>query len=454
MWHARPQMQTFLFLVALVISACSGPSAPSSSPSPAPSPAPAPAPSPSPSPAPAPSSSPASPIELLSSTTTYVAVSSAYHDDATQIAHLVDGDLETAWNGRTGDLTGAFIDVRVPADADVTSIALTAGFTHVTDRADLFTANHRITRVRVTHDGSSAEHALDPDSRELQALPVQGGGGVYRIEITAVLPGSNTGWQEICVSELRVMGHAPGAQAGARYPHLALGALPEASAAPLDVAALAAAYPGEVRWLARAWAEHERAEHVFDATTGDCDDDPVAWNGAQRTRRSILERFAALVEPVDVVSADALRRRAASTRARPGCIEDDRRRHAERGADLAALALALDAAGARVDADARCAWARAHTELLVLRLAESASNEWYLIEYQGEFDPDLPASEGRRQDAAGRVRDQLDGWHWPRSAAGLAPLRRLDRSALPEDGADFAALDAELGRFDGECGGS
>src|SRR5690606_2983215 len=116
----------------------------------------------------------------------------------------------TAWNSRTGDLVGAWIDVALPADARVASIALTAGFTHRTERADLFEGNHRVTQVRVLRDGTEiGAFDLDPTSRELQSIAVSGPGGTYRIEVAGLEPGSRETWRETCISELRVMGHAP-----------------------------------------------------------------------------------------------------------------------------------------------------------------------------------------------------------------------------------------------------
>jgi hypothetical protein len=185
-------------------------------------PTPATAPTPA---APPPPSGP--PVDLLHATAASVAPSSAYQDDPDQVAALLDGSLETAWNSRTGELVGAYIEVRLPADATVTSIGLTAGFTHVSPRADLFPGNHRVTRVRVLHDGTEVgTYPLDPELRTLQSLPVTGGGGVYRVEIAEVLPGTRTDWQEACISELVVMGHAPEARAGSTVPRTAIGTLP------------------------------------------------------------------------------------------------------------------------------------------------------------------------------------------------------------------------------------
>lgn len=169
----------------------------------------------------------AEPRDLLHRVPAAVAVSSAYRDSAAQVARLVDEDFETAWNSRTGDLDGAWIDVRLPENARVTAIQMTVGFTHVTDRADLFTGNHRVRRVRVTHGGETVgETTLDPDRRGLQTIPVEGGGGDYRIELVELVPGTRDDWREACVSELRVLGHAPIAHA-VYTPRSAIGTLPE-----------------------------------------------------------------------------------------------------------------------------------------------------------------------------------------------------------------------------------
>jgi len=182
----------------------------------------------------------AEPVDLLRAVPTAVAVSSAYRDSDAQAANLVDGDLETAWNSRTGELAGAWVALRVPADARVTAIEMTAGYTKVTERADLFTGNHRVARVRVTRGGETvAEAALDPESRQLQAVPIEGGGGGdFRVEIVELVAGSRDDWRETCISELRVLGHAPDAEPGRHAPRTAIGALPEL--APVDDDALEA----------------------------------------------------------------------------------------------------------------------------------------------------------------------------------------------------------------------
>ncbi len=83
-------------------------------------------------------------VELLHAVPSAVSVSSAYHDDVAQARKLVDGDMSTAWNSRTGDLVGAYIDVRIPESATVSSFEITAGFTREGGATDLFTGNHRV----------------------------------------------------------------------------------------------------------------------------------------------------------------------------------------------------------------------------------------------------------------------------------------------------------------------
>lgn len=172
------------------------------------------------------------PVDLLHATHAALATSSAYHDDASQIARLADGDLATSWNSRTGDLVGAWIDFAVPADATVTSLAMTAGYTHTTEHGDLFTGNHRVSRVRVLREGAEiGAYDLDPENRDLQVIPAAGAGGHWRIEVVGIVPGARTDWRETCISELRVMGRAPTLEPG-QTPSTALGALPDPSAPP------------------------------------------------------------------------------------------------------------------------------------------------------------------------------------------------------------------------------
>jgi hypothetical protein len=80
-------------------------------------------------------------VNLLVSAPTTVAVSSTVDNAKIVPAHLVDGKLDTAWNSRTGDLVGAWVAVRVPKEAHVTSIKLTAGFVKSDKTGDLFAMN-------------------------------------------------------------------------------------------------------------------------------------------------------------------------------------------------------------------------------------------------------------------------------------------------------------------------
>jgi len=81
-------------------------------------------------------------VDLLHAVQTEAGVSSAYRDDVSQVARLFDGDLETTWNSRTGDLAGSWIEISLPEDVTVTAIEITAGYTKVDGDRDLFTGNH------------------------------------------------------------------------------------------------------------------------------------------------------------------------------------------------------------------------------------------------------------------------------------------------------------------------
>lgn len=148
------------------------------------------------------------PVNLLTATPAVVAVSSTVANREIVPAHLVDGDLGTAWNSRTGELQGAWIGARVPADARVTAIRMTVGFTKIDPKlGDLFTMNPRIRKVRVLRDGAPiAEHVLDPGVRTLQDIPIDQPGGEYKIEVVDIVPGTKASWREACVSELEIWG--------------------------------------------------------------------------------------------------------------------------------------------------------------------------------------------------------------------------------------------------------
>lgn len=148
-------------------------------------------------------------INLLTNTPTTVAVSSSVANAAIVPDHIADGKLSTAWNSKTGELAGAWVAVRVPADAKVKAIKLTAGFAHKDKKNDLFTMNHRIKRVRITHAGKSTEHALDVENRGLQTIAVDLAGGDIEIRIVDVVPGSKPSWKEAAISELEVWGTVP-----------------------------------------------------------------------------------------------------------------------------------------------------------------------------------------------------------------------------------------------------
>ncbi len=197
---------------------------------------------------PAPSAAPALPpaeTDLLHAVPTTVTVSSRVSNATDRADDLVDGNLETAWNSRTGDLRGAWIDVQLPAGVTVSAIKITAGFTRVGARGDLFTMNQRVRRVRVSRDGVAlGEFDLDPARRDLQTLAVTGPGGTYRIELTDFVPGTQAGWREACVSELQIWGRpGPGVASARVIPSVAVAPGPgdraAQSAAP-NVTAIAA----------------------------------------------------------------------------------------------------------------------------------------------------------------------------------------------------------------------
>ncbi len=199
-------------------------------------------------------------VDLIHHVDAVVAVSSKVDNPRDFPEHLVDGNPLTAWNGRTGDLHG-FIAFRVPPVTRVRRVELTVGFDKVGKDGDLFTMNHRITRVRLSRllpSGDKTpilESALDPEVRGFQGLVVDEPGGDFVVDVLETLPGTKKAWRELTVSEFRVLGLALGAPENPHHlPAMAIGGLdgvkpapPSPSGAPPvapfpTVAALCAAY--------------------------------------------------------------------------------------------------------------------------------------------------------------------------------------------------------------------
>jgi hypothetical protein len=146
-------------------------------------------------------------VDLLYETNAVVAVSSRVNNPRDLPDHLVDRKPETAWNGRTGDLVGAWIAFRVPTDAHVDYLTMSAGFDKKTDAGDLFLMNHRVAEVEVSRNGAAIRTAtLSTDERKPQRIDIGSMGGEFKMKITRVVPGTRSAWREITVSELAVFG--------------------------------------------------------------------------------------------------------------------------------------------------------------------------------------------------------------------------------------------------------
>lgn len=84
---------------------------------------------------------------------------------------------------------------------------MTVGFTREGGDTDLFLGNHRIARVRLSRNRVALREVnLDINARGLQSIPIDAGGGTYRIEVLLTARGTRPDWDEVCVSELRAMG--------------------------------------------------------------------------------------------------------------------------------------------------------------------------------------------------------------------------------------------------------
>lgn len=390
----------------------------------------------------------APPLDLMLAVPTEVAASSAYRDRANEIAKLFDGDVETAWNSRTGDLERPWIEVRLPDDVRVSSIELTSGFT----RGDLFEQNFRVARVRVLRDGRElGVYPLDTGSRDLQSLPVVGPGGVYRLELVDLLPGSRNRWREVCVSELRVLGRGPGAQEGTRFPRFAVGALPAPRTTPTPPSpdVFATAFRRRTRLFEVGWMDYEseligNQDLVFDSPRGRQE----ALNRVLRTRARLLASWVELIEPLDAEAADRLRR----VLSLPPAVGSSSAPWAPFMDDLDVLVDVLDPLVEALDEQARCTWARVHGHVRLGRIVAIA-HELSRYEDMGEYDEEEMEQGGTGPtlgDVAWELRGALDDW--PADVRGVAG--RLSRMPAPgpDVNHDWSRLLAAISSAQAHCG--
>lgn len=183
--------------------------------------------------APAPPDASAPLTELLHAVPATVRVSSKVKNKAIKPQHLVDRDLQTAWNSMTGDLHGAWVEVEVPEGATVEELRLTVGHTGTGKKGeDYFAMNPRIRRVIVTADGAEQPPIeLDPALRALQTIKVHATTSV-RVTVEAYVLGAKKAWREIAISELEAWGTPPpglGPPTKALVPTVEVGEPPDGS---------------------------------------------------------------------------------------------------------------------------------------------------------------------------------------------------------------------------------
>lgn len=148
-------------------------------------------------------------VDLLHRTRADIAVSSNVQNPRDYPEHLIDKKVETAWNGKTGDLE-AWIQFRVPSSARVRKLTLIVGYDASKGDRDLFTMNHRIRQVTLAREGTPlGTFDLDPEVRTPQTISIDAQGGAFMLRVSATVPGTKKEWREIVISELSVLGTVP-----------------------------------------------------------------------------------------------------------------------------------------------------------------------------------------------------------------------------------------------------
>jgi hypothetical protein len=166
-------------------------------------------------------------IDLLRVPGARVAVSSVVQNNTDRPSNLVDGDLQTAWSSQTGQMEGARIGIYVPEAATVEAIRLTVGIPRQTAAGDLFTMNPRIARLTLSSEGNEQFTDLNTNTRDrgLQSFAVHQRGGYLQLVVDAGVPGTESRWREVSISELQVLGTLPGPAPAPVAPRVQVGVL-------------------------------------------------------------------------------------------------------------------------------------------------------------------------------------------------------------------------------------
>ena len=123
-----------------------------------------------------------------------------------------------------------------------------------------------------------------------------------------VQPGTRARWREVCISELRVLGQAPGQREGERFPRVAVGALPGAPpAAPTDRAAVRQAVHDMTLRFTREWGALNRLQGERSRACALTDEEDASAVDLWRRRERFLQQMLELVEPIDAEVAERIR---------------------------------------------------------------------------------------------------------------------------------------------------
>jgi hypothetical protein len=252
-------------------------------------------------------------------------------------------------------------------------------------------SKHLVSKKRRISD-LLGEFLLDPEHRRLHALPVNGPGGVYRIEVTEVLPGSRPKWREVCISELRVMGSDPRSAPFSHAPRFAVGFLPNPTAAQtLDNKKLDALRAGIVtftrKWVAieTELGKYRSASEFLESDKWELEDLKQRSANATYHLAKLFNAFQAATDRLSWV-AKGLRKRL-------------------RTEDLDQIELAVVTALEQIDSSAlRCQWALSHTRLRLARIVAESKKDRYFAEH----DLGLLQQEEMHLDSRGEPTDKIE----------------------------------------------
>lgn len=121
-------------------------------------------------------------------------------------AQAIDGDLGTSWQPKKGK--SPWLTLRLASPVEVSAVEIANGFQRTDALGDLFLMNRRPTKVQIVIGKTTHEATLDPSKRDWQLVTLPAPLTTGEVKIVIVDSAEGSKWQNVAISEVRVLGAA------------------------------------------------------------------------------------------------------------------------------------------------------------------------------------------------------------------------------------------------------